>query len=637
MIREVGEGDLISEVGQGDLDTRRASRAVGWALPLCIYAILSLLIYAPVGMISSSRLTTTGEDIPAQVWDLAAFPHLLFHGHNPFFSLALNFPFGGNLASNPFSPLLALLASPVTLTAGPVAAFNLMAILGFFLSASAMFYVLRKCVDSVIAAFVGGLVYGFGPYMITQSYDHLNLIFVPLPPLILAVVYDLVVRRRWNTLRCGLMLGLLSGAQFLISAEVFADVALLAVIGIVVFALANHRPFLEHWRRVALGLGWALVPFFILAGYVIWYMAFGPQHMIRNPQPYELASFRNDLLGPFVPTVAQRLGLQSWKTFSSRFAGGDWVENGVYLGVPLVFAALATTWFARRRDVVRLAGILGLCAFILSLGSPLMIDGTNTGIPLPFALLTHLPFLQDESASRYAVLVDLFVAILLANGIDHYLGVHKKKRVEGIEPSSARKWRVATPVSLAIGLVVILGPLIPNVPYPTTAAGIPAYFTDGLANLIPSGSAVLSYPYPFWPYAQPDIWSADTELRFSLFGGLPSSPQNLTVGVGQGTPPLLQPPMMQELFAWASYGSASYVYGPSAANFVLPPPDEATLNDLRVFCLIYKVNDIIIDPTVVNAATVERYLSDALDAAPIYTAGVDVFYQVQKDLANART
>lgn len=574
-------------------------------------------------------------DVPPQVWALAAFPHLLFHGHNPFFSMALNFPYGGNLASNAFSPLLGLLASPVTLTAGPVAAYNSMAILGFFLSASAMFYVLRKCVESVIAAFVGGLLYAFGPYMIAQGYDHLVLTFVPLPPLILAVVYDLVVRRRWNARRCGLMLGLLSAAQFLISAEVFADVAVLALIGTVVFALGNRRPFAEHWRRVAVGLGWALVPFFILAGYVIWYMSFGPQHVIRNPQPFEIASFRNDLLGPFVPTNVERLGLQSWKNFGARFAGGDFVENGIYLGVPLVCAALATIWFARRRDIVRLAGILALCAFILSLGSPLMIGGTNTGIPLPFALVPHLPFLQNESASRYALLVDLFVAILLASGIDHYLGVHKKNHLDGIESSATRKWWGATPVSLTIGLLVILGPLIPNVPYPTTSAGIPAYFTDGSANLIPSGSVVLSYPYPFWPYAQPDIWSADTGLRFSLFGGFPSSPQNLTAGVGLATPPLLEPHMMQELFAWASYGSASYVYGASVANFLLPPPDAATLSDLRVFCLIYGVNDIVIDPTVGNATTVQRYLTDALDVAPTYTDGVDIFYNVQNDLVKA--
>jgi hypothetical protein len=93
--------------------------------------------------------------------------------------------------------------------------------------------------------------------------------------------------------------------------------------------------------------------------------------------------------------------------------------------------------------------------------------------------------------------------------------------------------------------------------------------------------------------------------------------------------------MMQELFAWAADGSAFDVYGASVANFVLPPPNAATLNDLRYFCLIYGVNDVVIDPTVGNATTVERYLSDAFDVAPTYTNGVDVFYQVQIDLAKA--
>ena len=89
---------------------------------------------------------------------------------------------------------------------------------------------------------------------------------------------------------------------------------------------------------------------------------------------------------------------------------------------------------------------------------------------------------------------------------------------------------------------------------------------------------------------------------------------------------------MQELFATATYGSASYLYGASVGAFTLPPPNASTLSDLRSFCLVYDVGDIVIDSTFEGAATVITYLTDALGVGPASIGGVEVWYGVQKDL-----
>lgn len=603
-------------------------QALPWVVPLGLYAILALFVYAPIGTISSNSLAVTGDDAASQVWYLAAIPHLLFHGQNPFFSLGANYPFGINLASNTAMPLLALIASPITLIFGPIAAYNAIAVLGFFLAATAMYYVLRKCVRFWPAAFFGGLVYGFGPFMIGESYDHPFLIFGPLPPLIVAVSWELVVRRRWSARRSGLLLGVLCVAQFLIAAEVFADVALLVALGVVVLALRNLRQVAERWRHVAAGLGWALVPFVVFAGYPVWFMTFGPEHLVGSPQPYQVASYRADLLGPVIPTFVQRFGPVSWKEIGLRLGNYDFVPNGIYLGAPLVVATLATVWFVRRRGIAWLAGSLALVAFVFSLGSPLMIDGRNTRIPLPFGLFTHLPFLQRESALLYSHLVDLFVAIILAQGIDYFVEARQEHLAAGGGLRATRIWTWAAPVAGGAALAIVILPLTPNIPYAATSAGIPAYFSDGSASQIPSGSVVLTYPYPAWPYTQPDIWSAESELRFSIFGGQMVSPQSPTVDVDEGTPPLLRPYVMQELFATETYGSASYLYGASVSGFTLPPPDASTLSDLRSFCLIYNVGDIVVDPTVQGSATVISYLTDALGVGPASIGGAEVWYGV---------
>jgi hypothetical protein len=92
-----------------------------------------------------------------------------------------------------------------------------------------MFFVLKKWCRWP-AAFVGGLAYGFGPYMVTQGQTHLNLAFVPLPPLIVWCLYELLFEQKRRPVRMGVLLGLLAGAQVLISPELLALLVLIVAL-----------------------------------------------------------------------------------------------------------------------------------------------------------------------------------------------------------------------------------------------------------------------------------------------------------------------------------------------------------------------------------------------------------------------
>ena len=111
-------------------------------------------------------------------WFLAWIPYALDHGLNIFHSNFLDYPHGVDLANTTSVPLLGLLAAPFTLSLGPVAAFNILLRLAFASSATSMFFVLRSWCRTP-AAFIGGLLYGFGPYMVVQSANHLDLICYP--------------------------------------------------------------------------------------------------------------------------------------------------------------------------------------------------------------------------------------------------------------------------------------------------------------------------------------------------------------------------------------------------------------------------------------------------------------------------
>ncbi len=72
-------------------------------------------------------------------------------------------------------PPLALLATPLTLTAGPVISFNVLASLALPLSAWAAFVLCRRLTAKFWAGLAGGAVFGFSAFETYHSaFGHLN-------------------------------------------------------------------------------------------------------------------------------------------------------------------------------------------------------------------------------------------------------------------------------------------------------------------------------------------------------------------------------------------------------------------------------------------------------------------------------
>ena len=136
----------------------------------------------------------------------------------------LGVPDGVNLMWNTLLPLPGLLAAPVTLTAGVLASHTLLAVAAFAGSATAMW-----CGRRPLGA-VGpgrgsppGCSTASRPTCVAQGSGHLNLSLVALPPLVLLLLDDLLVRQDRSPVRRGLLLGLVALAQLLTTEEVLAS------------------------------------------------------------------------------------------------------------------------------------------------------------------------------------------------------------------------------------------------------------------------------------------------------------------------------------------------------------------------------------------------------------------------------
>ncbi len=256
--------------------TPRWSRALP-AVVVATYVVLGLIAYWPVFPGISHRLFGQTDDYLQSAWFIGWVPHAIAHGLNPFFTNAMFVPTGVNLAQNTASPLFGLIGAPLTEAFNPLVTTNVLMVLAMPVSATAAFVVLREWKVWLPGAALGGLVYGFSPYMVGQGTDHLYLTFAPLPPFIALTIVS-ILQRKGSPWRLGIQLGLLVVAQYLISQEVLVDIAIISFAALVCFALRYPR----RIPAIALAIGRPLLvalPLVVaLLAYPVWMLVAGPQH-----------------------------------------------------------------------------------------------------------------------------------------------------------------------------------------------------------------------------------------------------------------------------------------------------------------------------------------------------------------------
>jgi hypothetical protein len=542
-----------------------------WAVPvgLTAYVVIACGLFWPALPWNNSRLPAIlgggyGFGDPAQMtWFLEWIPFALHHGFNIFHSNYIDYPHGVNLADNTLSPLLGLLALPITTTLGPVAAFNVLLRFAFASSAGSMFLVLRTW-SRWPAAFIGGLFYGFGPYVVSQGQSHLDLAFIPIPPLIVWCLNELLVTRRKRPGRTGVLLGALAAAQALIDPELLSLLGVVIAIGLLGLAVVSRHELVERFGHLARAAFPALLSFVAITGYMFWYMLFATGHLIGPVlKTSTLQGYHADLFGPIIPTFYQLFLFTSYFETAYRFVGYNLSENSTYLSLPLILLVgfFAIRWRRDRRLVA--AALLALVAFVLSLGPALTINGRSAGVWLPESVFSHLPLLDNTVPARFSMVVALFTSIAIGLGAQHAAQLMTSRVATGWRDTAAR----TSVTVLTIASIVLL---VPRLPFVTKA---PPWPSDTLStlNVIPPGSVVLTYPFAVGDATEAMSWQATDSMRFRIIGGYATVQE--TPRHGDSYPALLALPYMQEYLTNAQSGQQEYY----------PKPDPRT-DPRRALC-----------------------------------------------------
>lgn len=553
-----------------------------------------------------------GNDVPEEVWFLAQTPWVLLHGHNPFANDWLNAPAGVNLMDNTTMPLLGILAFPITWLLGPIATFNILIDLAIFASAMSFFVMARRFVSWWPAAFVGGLAYGFSPFTAATANAHLFLLFQAIPPLLIYFVDRFIRSSAPRPVGTGVAVGLCFVAQFYISTEVFASLVVMTGCAVVLgggYVLWKHVP-LDR-RRLLTVVGCAGVVIALGVGYAAWVAVAGPEHITGPAQPATvIAGVTVDPVGLVVPTIDQRFTFGHDSLGDSLVALRDpnWnvvvdspVENGSYVGVPLLLALVIGGIVLRRKRFALFCSVMGAIALVMSLGSKLHVDGHRTGIPLPFIVIEHLPLLDSSVASRWITYFWLFAALLLVLLLDAVYKAVAKGRF-------GRRGAVAWTGVLA---VVVLLPLVPAWPYSAAPADVPAWFTSA-ARSLPAGSAALIYPLASSTNDSSMLWQAMADMNFRMPGGFAVIPGPTGANTFEGQATALSGALAQ------CEGGATSVPGFSAADV------QAQLRE-------WQTQTVAVVPTAPGAACATTLFTDAL-GPPQQLGGVLVWSKVNTKL-----
>ncbi len=482
-------------------------RAAKTVLVCAVYTVLSFAVFHEVWTHDPRNVMLLGGDQFNWAWLLGWTPWAILHGHNPFFTDYLNYPFGVNLLTNPGITGLGVLFAPVALLFGAVAAFNTCLTLSLALSAIAGYFFVLRWVSWRPAAFLAGLLYGFSPYVLGGQVGELNLVFIAIPPLILLAVHDVVVRQHRSARRAGLTLGLLAVAQFFVSTEILLDTVIIGAIGVVTAAVIGHRSVAARVGYAARATAWAVGCAGLLLAYPVWFALAGPAHIKGKVQLIPQA-YRSNLIDVAIPNSRSWLPPHHLGGVLSRFVVSPF-GNGSYLGIPLLVLLAVGVVVLWRLPVVKVATICGLSAFVLALGNGLTVNGTPVasiaGVPLPGRILADLPVLDNIIPVRFAIFQILCAALLAAVILDR---ARTRMRSRGDGPA----W-LATVLMSILGVVV----LVPLIPAPVAGIGptaVPSFFSSPTFDRLPVGSAAVVFPMPSNSAVGATLWQAVTERRY---------------------------------------------------------------------------------------------------------------------------
>jgi hypothetical protein len=357
------------------------------------------------------------NDPAHSIWSLWLVTENISSGRSPYHTDRIFYPVGADLTHHTLSPGFFPVTFLVKKLSGnspmyPIYAYRIIVWLCFALLLYFQYLLLRELQFTRWAAAIGGVAFAFADFFHEHS-PHLSLLagfFIPLTALWLVRLY----RRAslLNLVVAGLSLGL---------AIYFTELALYIVLALTLFLLAacvhrRHRTILKEKIREP-GLGRILLTGVLSAAIMAPFLFNHFSSKVIKPPVIESSNYSANLAG-FVIPEPNRTPLYSnvFAGLSARLTkGSDGRET--FIGFPVLLFAIVGL-IALKDTMLRVAAAVSLAFLILSLGPTLKVFGSESGVPMPYALLMKLPpFDLGRTPIRFVIIAIFFLTIIAGAGL----------------------------------------------------------------------------------------------------------------------------------------------------------------------------------------------------------------------------
>jgi len=402
-------------------------------------------------------------------------------------------PEGIDLAWSTSVPFLALLASPITLLGGPVLTYNVLTLLAPVLAALSAYVLCLYLTGHPAAAILGGLLYGFSTYGMSESLAQLNLDFTAALPCVLLVVLARLDDRLSRRQAAGLA-ALLLAAQFYISLEILATTVLFGGIGwgMALSLLPARRT--QLWRLVTDG--------FLTAGLTVILVLPFLWDILTTPRGTKIPINWSYMFAARTGNMLVTTPRIMFNAPGARFGSASWLghipQYDFTTGLPLVILTgwyLAAVW---RQPATRLLAYMLFVLVAASLGPQLWIGGYFSGIIMPWHALLRMPLINAALPARFMLYTSLLIALIVALWIAQ---AHSSKEL-----------------LLRTGFATIAWAAMLAPPHPVEPAPYADFFQPGrLESVLGSGARVLILPVITGDNSS--FWQAENHFGFAQTQG----------------------------------------------------------------------------------------------------------------------
>jgi hypothetical protein len=386
---------------------------------LFLYSLLAIVLTVPLIFNFTTHQPGHGVDDPALTWAMWWMRYALFDlGTNPLTSDYVFYPLGINLGAYTPTFLNGIVSLPFQFAFGVVVAQNLIVYLSLVAGGYGTLLLVReifarlgitRTMQADCAATLAGAFYAFGAWHVNYvwgaNFFLLSNEWIPFCVLfllrfdksmgragILAGLF--VAMQAWTEMTFALFLAIFAALYFpylLVTHRARWQAIVSNSISLVIVALLGASPLILNLLIDTLRHGY--------------YLASGVgrvQIFSAEPISFLIPSARHPILGASTKTITEA---------NTHYA---------FIGYAILLLSILGAWLWRKSRDVRFWFALAVLFILIMFGSTLYIGGQSTGIPMPFALLRQIPFVN---ANRYPVRFNVMLMLTLAPLVA--LGAHR--------------------------------------------------------------------------------------------------------------------------------------------------------------------------------------------------------------------